>query len=145
MNDTLSPLVSIIICVYNGEKYLERCLQSAMSQSYKNIEIIVVNDGSMDNTPVIIENYVKLDCRIIVINKQNGGISEARRIGVNRARGKYIQYLDCDDVLMSNAIGCLVLRRLKPMLLLLLSFFVKMAEERSRTAWSLNKCPGLNI
>lgn len=87
MNDTLSPLVSIIICVYNGEKYLERCLQSAMSQSYKNIEIIVVNDGSMDNTPVIIENYVKLDCRIIVINKQNGGISEARRIGVNRARG----------------------------------------------------------
>lgn len=110
MNDTLSPLVSIIICVYNGEKYLERCLQSAMSQSYKNIEIIVVNDGSMDNTPVIIENYVKLDCRIIVINKQNGGISEARRIGVNRARGKYIQYLDCDDVLMSNAIGCLVNR-----------------------------------
>ena len=75
MNDTLSPLVSIIICVYNGEKYLERCLQSAMSQSYKNIEIIVVNDGSMDNTPVIIENYVKLDCRIIVISKQNGGIS----------------------------------------------------------------------
>ena len=58
MNDTLSPLVSIIICVYNGEKYLERCLQSAMSQSYKNIEIIVVNDGSMDNTPVIIENYL---------------------------------------------------------------------------------------
>ena len=57
MNDTLSPLVSIIICVYNGEKYLERCLQSAMSQSYKNIEIIVVNDGSMDNTPVIIEYY----------------------------------------------------------------------------------------
>lgn len=69
MNDTLSPLVSIIICVYNGEKYLERCLQSAMSQSYKNIEIIVVNDGSMDNTPVIIENYVKLDCRIIVIRR----------------------------------------------------------------------------
>ena len=69
MNDTLSPLVSIIICVYNGEKYLERCLQSAMSQSYKNIEIIVVNDGSMDNTPVIIENYVKLDCRIIVIKQ----------------------------------------------------------------------------
>ena len=147
MNDTLSPLVSIIICVYNGEKYLERCLQSAMSQSYKNIEIIVVNDGSMDNTPVIIENYVKLDCRIIVINKQNGGISEARRIGVNRARGKYIQYLDCDDVLMSNAIGCLVNRaeETQPMLLLLLSFFVKMAEERNRTAWSLNKCPGLNI
>lgn len=70
MNDTLSPLVSIIICVYNGEKYLERCLQSAMSQSYKNIEIIVVNDGSMDNTPVIIENYVKLDCRIIACYKQ---------------------------------------------------------------------------
>ena len=77
MNDTLSPLVSIIICVYNGEKYLERCLQSAMSQSYKNIEIIVVNDGSMDNTPVIIENYVKLDCRIIVISKQNG-VKECR-------------------------------------------------------------------
>lgn len=147
MNDTLSPLVSIIICVYNGEKYLERCLQSAMSQSYKNIEIIVVNDGSMDNTPVIIENYVKLDCRIIVINKQNGGISEARRIGVNRARGKYIHPQDCDDVLMSNAIGCLVNRAEETQADVVVApfFFVKMAEERNRTAWSLNKCPGLNI
>ena len=78
MNDTLSPLVSILICVYYGEKYLERCLQSAMSQSYKNIEIIVVNDGSMDNTPVIIEKFVTLDCRIIVKNKQNRRISAAR-------------------------------------------------------------------
>ena len=85
MNDTLSPLVSIIICVYNGEKYLERCLQSAMSQSYKNIEIIVVNDGSMDNTPVIIENYVKLDCRIIVINKQNEGISEQESLFIRHS------------------------------------------------------------
>lgn len=118
-----------------------------MSQSYKNIEIIVVNDGSMDNTPVIIENYVKLDCRIIVISKQNGGISEARRIGVNRARGKYIQYLDCDDVLMSNAIGCLVNRAEETQADVVVApfFFVKMAEERNRTAWSLNKCPGLNI
>ena len=70
MNDTLSPLVSIIICVYNGEKYLERCLQSAMSQSYKNIEIIVVNDGSMDNTPVIIENYVKLQTNKLARSKE---------------------------------------------------------------------------
>lgn len=66
MNDTLSPLVSIIICVYNGEKYLERCLQSAMSQSYKNIEIIVVNDGSMDNTPVIIENLRNFGIPLLV-------------------------------------------------------------------------------
>ena len=66
--------------------------------------------GAYDEVSSGANAYVLLDCRIIVINKQNGGISEARRIGVNRARGKYIQYLDCDDVLMSNAIGCLVNR-----------------------------------
>lgn len=104
------PLVSIIICVYNGEKYLGRCLQSAVEQSYKNIEIIIVNDGSVDNTLSIIEEYVKLDSRIIAINKVNEGTSEARKTGVDRAQGKYIQYLDCDDTLMGNAIECLVKR-----------------------------------
>lgn len=104
------PLVSIIICVYNGEKYLGRCLQSAVEQSYKNIEIIIVNDGSVDNTLSVIEEYVKLDSRIIAINKVNEGTSEARKTGVDRAQGKYIQYLDCDDALMGNAIECLVKR-----------------------------------
>lgn len=104
------PLVSIIICVYNGEKYLGRCLQSAVEQSYKNIEIIIVNDGSVDNTLSVIEEYVKLDSRIITINKVNEGTSEARKTGVDRAQGKYIQYLDCDDTLMGNAIECLVNR-----------------------------------
>ena len=98
MNDTLSPLVSIIICVFNGEKYLERCLQSAMSQSYKNKEIILVNDGSMVNNPVQIERYVELECRSIVLSKRYGGKAGERIIGVSRARGKYRAYMDSGDV-----------------------------------------------
>lgn len=102
------PLVSVIISVYNGEKYIERCLQSVVRQTYQNIEIIVVNDGSVDKTPVIVGEFMKLDSRIVTLDKVNEGLVEARRTGVALAHGKYIQYLDCDDTLIENAIELLV-------------------------------------
>lgn len=90
-------MVSIIIPAYNVEKYIERCVRSAMNQTMKEIEIIVVNDGSTDKTKTIIENMALKDKRIKIINKKNGGLSSARNTGISQAKGEYIQHLDGDD------------------------------------------------
>lgn len=103
-----TPLVSVIICVYNGDKYLCRCIQSVVSQSYQDLEIIIVDDGSTDNTFAIIEEYAMSDSRICVVRKVNEGLSLARKTGIEQAHGKYVQYLDSDDSLQSNAIEILV-------------------------------------
>ncbi|MFT7861087.1 MAG: glycosyltransferase family 2 protein [Sulfurimonas sp.] len=89
--------VSIVIPAYNVEKYIERCIKSAISQTLKKIEIIVVNDGSTDKTQEIIERLSLKDTRIIVINKKNGGLLNARKSGLSIAKGEYIQALDGDD------------------------------------------------
>ncbi|ELC8389842.1 glycosyltransferase family 2 protein [Clostridium perfringens] len=98
------PLVSIIIPVYNSEKYLKRCLDSAINQSEKNIEIIIINDGSKDNSLNIAMNYSNKDNRINIINKKNGGISSARNCGLKYAKGKYVTFLDSDDWIELNMI-----------------------------------------
>ena len=95
--------VSIIIPAYNVNKYIERCVKSAMNQTLKEIEIIVVNDGSTDNTKVIIEKLAKQDSRIVPIYKENGGVSSARNMGASVARGEYIQFLDGDDWIEKTA------------------------------------------
>lgn len=89
--------VSIIIPVYNCEDYLDECLKSVLRQTEKRIEIILINDGSTDNSKSIIEKYVKLDERIILVNQQNSGVSVARNNGINNAKGKYIMFIDSDD------------------------------------------------
>ena len=81
--------VSIIVPVYNGEKYLERCLESIINQTYKNIEIICINDGSTDESKNILKQYQLKDNRIIVKNIQNGGVSRARNIGIRKATGDF--------------------------------------------------------
>lgn len=95
-------LISIIIPVYNVEKYLSRCLESILSQSLKEIEIIVVNDGSTDNSLEICRYYEKKDSRIIVIDKKNEGVSVARNTGIENASGKYIGFVDPDDWIEKN-------------------------------------------
>ena len=92
-------LVSVIIPIYNAEKYLEDCIKSILNQTYKNLQIILVNDGSKDNSISICEEYAKKDNRVEIINKKNGGVSSARNEGLKKAFGKYIQFLDSDDVL----------------------------------------------
>lgn len=89
--------ISIIIPVYNTEKYLERCLESILNQEIKEIEVIIVNDGSPDNSYLIIERYRKKDKRIKVISKINGGLSSARNAGIKIAKGEYILHIDSDD------------------------------------------------
>ena len=93
-----NPKVSVIIPVYNAEKYLRQCLDSVVSQTFKNIEIICLNDGSIDNSLQIVEEYQQKDKRIILVDlKQNKGISHARNEGVKFAKGNYIAFVDSDD------------------------------------------------
>lgn len=91
------PLFSIIIPIYNTEKYLEQCIESVIKQSYSQLEIILVNDGSTDNSLEICYKYKRLDKRIILINKKNGGLVSARKAGIQKASGDYIGYVDSDD------------------------------------------------
>ena len=89
--------ISVIIPVYNMEKYLNRCINSVINQTYKNLEIILVNDGSTDNSADICNYFLNKDSRIKVINKKNGGLSDARNAGIAIASGEYISFLDSDD------------------------------------------------
>ena len=93
----VKDLVSIIVPVYNVERYIEKCLGSLINQSYKNIEIICVNDGSPDNSRDIIESLMKSDGRIRLIDQQNQGLSGARNTGLDAAQGEYVMFLDSDD------------------------------------------------
>ena len=100
----MEELVSIILPIYNAEKYLERCLESIITQTYANIEIILINDGSTDNSINIIKEYAIKDSRIIIIDKENEGVSVARNIGILKARGKYICFVDADDYIEKSMI-----------------------------------------
>ena len=103
------PLVSVIIPAYNSEDTLNDCIQSVVCQSYENLEIIVVNDGSRDNTKAIIEKFSSADPRVILVNKkENEGRVLTRDSGIKNAHGKYIQYLDSDDTLRERAIEYLL-------------------------------------
>lgn len=90
-------LISIIIPVYNVEKYLDKCIESIINQTYNNIEIILVDDGSTDNSGKICDKYREKDNRIKVIHKENGGLSDARNHGLDIAKGKYVTFIDSDD------------------------------------------------
>ncbi len=91
------PLISVIVPIYKVEKYLTKCIDSIIVQSYKNLEIILVNDGSPDNCSQICDEYEKKDMRIKVIHKENGGLSSARNAGLDIANGEYIGFVDSDD------------------------------------------------
>lgn len=95
---------SIIVPIYNVEKYLEYCIESLINQSYKDFEIILINDGSKDKSLEICENYKSKDNRIIVIDQTNKGVSAARNAGITIARGEYILFIDGDDSLLPNAL-----------------------------------------
>lgn len=96
-------LVSVIVPMYNVEKYIDECLNSLVNQTLKDMEVIVVNDGSSDNSVNIVEGYVKKYPDIVkLVHKENGGLSDARNFGVKYATGKYIGFLDSDDYIEYN-------------------------------------------
>lgn len=104
---------SIIIPVYKVEKYLSKCVESVLSQSFYDWEAILVDDGSPDNCPVLCDSYAKKDKRIKVVHKPNGGLSDARDAGIAAANGKYILFLDSDDYLYSDTVLAEILNSLK--------------------------------
>ena len=103
----MSKLVSIIVPVYKVEQYLKRCMDSVLNQTYKNIEIILVNDGSPDNCPALCDKYAKIDSRVRVIHKENGGLSSARNVALDSVKGDYIFFVDSDDWLALDTLEVL--------------------------------------
>ena len=91
------PLVSIIVPVYNAQSHLSRCLESICGQEYKNLELIVINDGSKDKSLPVCEEFRKKDSRILLVDKANSGVSDTRNLGLKLAGGKYVQFVDSDD------------------------------------------------
>lgn len=103
----MGDLVSIVVPIYNAAQYLNRCIASVVSQTYQNLEIILVDDGSADESGKICDAFALKDTRIVVIHQGNRGVSVARNVGVEQAVGKYIMFLDADDELLQDAVRCL--------------------------------------
>ena len=97
-------MISIIIPVYNVSKYLRVCLDSVINQTYKDLEIICINDGSLDNSLDILKEYSNKDNRIIIIDKKNSGVSAARNDGIERSSGEYLFFIDSDDYIDNDFI-----------------------------------------
>lgn len=98
----MEAMISVVVPIYNVEKYLVKCIESIIAQTYNNLEIILVNDGSTDNCGKICDDYAKKDQRIKVIHKDNGGLSDARNTGIEAAKGYYIGFVDSDDYINVN-------------------------------------------
>ena len=97
MKKEKKPLISVIVPVYNGEKYIKECVDSLINQSYENVEIVIVNDGSTDSTKEIICSNYKKYRNIVIVEKKNSGVSDSRNIGIKLAKGKFITFVDSDD------------------------------------------------
>lgn len=104
----MNPMISVIVPIYNVEKYLARCVDSIVNQTYKNLEIILVDDGSPDRCPQMCDDYAEKDSRIKVVHKKNGGLSDARNAGMAVATGKYISFIDSDDYVSDDFFECLL-------------------------------------
>lgn len=103
----MSELISVIVPVYNVEKYLDRCIKSILNQSYINLEIILVDDGSKDKCSEICDKWEREDSRIIAIHKENGGLSDARNVGIDASHGTYLSFIDSDDYVHKDFIKIL--------------------------------------
>ena len=103
-----TPLISVIVPVYKVERYLPRCIESILRQTYTNFELILVDDGTPDRSGIICDRYAEKDSRIKVIHKENGGVSSARNVGIDMARGEWITFVDSDDWVTSDYLEVLV-------------------------------------
>lgn len=99
-----NPIISIIVPVYNVEKYIDKCINSILHQTYTNIELLLIDDGSPDKSGIICDAYAQQDCRVQVFHEQNAGVSAARNIGINNAKGEFITFVDSDDWLELDCI-----------------------------------------
>ncbi|MCR5736906.1 MAG: glycosyltransferase [Eubacterium sp.] len=121
--------ISVIIPVYKVEKYLNKCIDSILEQSLKEFEVILVDDGSPDNCPLICDEYAKKDQRIRVIHKKNGGLSDARNAGLNVAKGQYVAFVDSDDYIAPKMLEILYCNITSSCADLAICNYVKVAEK----------------
>ena len=105
----ITPKISVIVPVYNAEKYLHRCIDSILSQTFTDFELLLINDGSKDSSGAICDEYAAKDNRVRVFHKENGGASSARNLGLDNAKGEWIAFVDSDDLLEVNMLNHLLL------------------------------------
>src|SRR5699024_11187274 len=126
----LAMLISVIIPIYNKDKYLDECISSVVNQTYKKLEIILVNDGSTDESERIINKWYKSDDRIIYFNQKNTGVSSARNQGISKANGDYVFFLDADDKLKENALNLFYQESLNNKSDIIMGNFIHVKNER---------------
>ncbi len=130
------PLISVIIPVYNVERYLARCLDSVIQNTYQNLEIICVNDGSRDNSAEILQQYAQKDPRIIVITKENGGLSSARNAGLKQMTGEFVTFVDSDDFVHPQYFEMFMQVHMKTGADLVISDFLRVTDAELPIAWN---------
>ena len=134
------PLVSIIVPVYNSERYLSTLLDSLLNQTYRNLEVICINDGSKDTSLQILKDYSSQDARVVVVDKENSGAATTRNVGLDRATGEFLCFVDSDDYVIPTAISVSLALRLSmiPMPSSSIWIISTMPRERRllRTLWS---------
>ena len=142
MTDTYSsslPEVSFIIPVYNGEKTISDCVLSIINDNYSSFEIIIVDDGSKDNTETVCTKLANEDNRIKYIRKENAGVSEARNTGISAAKGKYIRFSDCDDMIIPGSTQKMVDLIKADSSDVVIGDFIRIVNDRSRKRGSIQK------
>lgn len=139
---TCKPLVSILVPCYNVEKFLRQCIDSIRNQTYKNIEIICINDGSRDSTLEILQNYAKIDSRILIISKPNSGYGHSMNIGLDKANGEYISIIESDDFVEPEMIEKLMESAIRYNLDISKgSYFSYRTSDNSNTLADTTNCP----
>lgn len=106
----MNDLLSVVIPIYNMEKYLKKCVNSVINQTYKNLEILLIDDGSTDKSSEICDDFLKVDKRIKVFHKTNGGLSDAKNFGIKKSKGKYVTFVDADDWIEKNMYETMLLK-----------------------------------
>ena len=141
-DETENPLVSIIVPVYNVGEYVRPCVKSLLDQTYMNIEILIINDGSTDNSVDVVKAAAAGDSRLKILNKENGGLSSARNYGTERCTGDYIMYVDGDDLIDASAVEHMVGAAETHKVPLVAAAFAKVAP---LTNYELNECVSFSI
>lgn len=135
------PLVSIIVPIYNAQDHIARCVESIRRQTYRNLEILLLNDGSQDVSLQVCQMYAGVDKRILLIDKANSGVAATRNLGLQFARGKYLQFVDADDTLQPNATELLVDRAEKYNADLVIAHYNRITPPRPRSEEAEAKRP----
>jgi glycosyltransferase involved in cell wall biosynthesis len=143
-----TALISIIVPVYNVDKYLRKCVDSIISQTYKNLEIILVDDGSPDSSPMICDEYASKDKRVRAVHRENGGLSAARNTGIDISSGDYILFVDSDDYIDSNLVEYLlknIINNDSDIATVSFKLFYDNAETKRKDAYLFQKTQVINM